>query len=272
MNNARDLYDERFRKGYRASLSGYEVARWHALRHLITRILRRQDARVVLDYGSGSGLHVDLWNTVFPEADLYFCDISGVALDKLRKSYPRYAANCALVEHDAAGFRDNLFDVVVSVEVMEHVEHLEAYLRDVLRLLKPNGCFVWTTPCGNILSIEHAYAALMGKIETTEEGYRRWRFEDPSHLRRLKSREIEEMMKSLGFRDIGFRFRAHFFSFLSDRFLRGRMRKVGDNLMRLDYSLFRRLPNGASMIGYAVKPDLSSGLARCISQIRKERR
>ena len=47
---------------------------------------------------------------------------------------------------------DNSFDVVVSVEVLEHVEEDELFLDQVRRVLKPGGCFLMTTPNGDYVA------------------------------------------------------------------------------------------------------------------------
>lgn len=245
------IYDRRYLSGYRESLSGYEFARWNALEHFIRKILRLHSIKTVLDYGSGSGLHIDLWKNVFPFADLYFCDISSVALEKLISKYPEFKSKCVEVKEDRAPFDNDFFDVVVSIEVIEHVENLNDYLKDIHRLLKPGGFFIWTTPCANHFSLEHIYNVLTNQIEKIGEGYRRWKWEDPTHLRRMKSNEIKGKLQDIGFENIGFRFRAHFFSFVCTRLFRGHLLELGERMMFLDYSLFRRLPNGASMIGYA---------------------
>ncbi len=44
---------------------------------------------------------------------------------------------------------DNSYDVIVSVEVLEHVEEDELFLDQVRRVLKPGGCFLMTTPNGD---------------------------------------------------------------------------------------------------------------------------
>jgi SAM-dependent methyltransferase len=248
------IYDKRYSEGYRGTLSGYEFARWSALDHFIRKILKLNNISTVLDYGSGSGLHVDLWKKLFPQAELYFCDISLVALEKLIKKYPALGRNCAEVKEDKALFDNDLFSVVLSVEVMEHVENLNSYLNDIYRLLKPGGIFIWTTPCANSFSIEHIYNILTNQIEETSEGYRRWRWEDQTHLRRLTSSEIKTKLQHIGFGSISFRFRAHLFSYFCTRFLKGSLQQLGEKMMLMDYSIFRKLPNCASMIGSAICP------------------
>ena len=247
------VYDQRYSGDYRKHLSGYETARWEALDHFITYFMRLNSGKKVLDYGAGSGLHVRLWEKLFPKAELYFCDISSVAMEKFKAKYVRHAEHYLLVDESQANFSNDTFDVIVSVEVMEHVEQLGSYLRDVHRLLKPGGRFVWTTPCANKFSIEHIFSAITRKIESVEEGYIRWKWEDSTHLRRLKSREIDNLLHECGFSDVQFRFRSHFFSFVCTYFpIRG-LNRLRERLMTLDYRLFRRFPNGASMIGSAKK-------------------
>jgi len=47
------------------------------------------------------------------------------------------------------------FDVIVAVEVLEHVEEDEVFVRNVARTLKPGGWFVMTTPNGDAVPIPH---------------------------------------------------------------------------------------------------------------------
>jgi ubiquinone/menaquinone biosynthesis C-methylase UbiE len=255
------IYDELYSGGYREVRSGFEIARHRALDHYISRVLKLGSAKKVLDYGAGSGLYVDLWEKAFRQAELHFCDISSVARDKFRAKHPRHADRYFLIHENDAAQADDSFDVIVSVEVMEHVEDLGAYLRDIARLLKPGGHFVWTTPCANWLSIEHVFSAMTGKIQQTGEGYRRWTWEDPTHLRRLRSREVDELLRAEGFSDVRFRFRSHVFSFVCTHLPTRHGQRFRDWLMTFDYSLLRCLPNGASMLGGARKsPRVSPSL------------
>ena len=250
-DDQRALYDTLYREGYRKGLGPLDVARLAALRHFIRHVVRPRSGARVLDYGCGPGINMTLWNDIFADVELYSCDISTVAIDELRHRFPDSGARSAVIDGERAPWPDAFFETVVSVEVMEHVANLNAYLADVRRLLVPGGVFVWTTPSANALSVEHVYASLTGNIEPTADGYRRWRFEDPTHLRRLKTGEIRGVLADMGFDGIRFRHRAHLFSFLCSRVLPGRLAGLGRWLVPLDYSLFRRLPNGASMIGMA---------------------
>ena len=252
MPESKDFYDECYEGEYRTKVVGYEVARQDALRHFIPVVCGIRNPQKVLDYGAGNGLYVKLWEEIFSKSELSFCEISPVALEKLKANYPQYAAHCYLMSGDHVGLPDDSFDVVVSIEVMEHVEDLSAYTGEILRLLKPGGKFIWTTPCANPFSIEHIYNLLTGQIEKLPDGYRRWKSEAPAHLRRLKSGEAKKVLLDNGFGEVDFRFRSHLFSFICSRFPR-RLKVLGEKLMLLDYRWFRRCPNGASILGCAVK-------------------
>ena len=46
-------------------------------------------------------------------------------------------------------FADATFDLIVSVEVLEHVDEDEQFIRHIARILKPGGVFLMTTPNGD---------------------------------------------------------------------------------------------------------------------------
>jgi SAM-dependent methyltransferase len=57
--------------------------------------------------------------------------------------------NVVLGDMTCSGLPDEAFDLVVSVEVLEHVEDDERFVGEVWRVLKPGGMFLMTTPNGD---------------------------------------------------------------------------------------------------------------------------
>ena len=147
-------------------------------------------------------------------------------MGKLTEKFTEFKESCYLVKNNTALIDSEQFDVITSVEVMEHMHDLYDYLKDIKRLLKPNGYFIWTTPYANILSIEHIYGELTGQIEKGNSILRIWKWDDPTQLRRLKTRELREILMDSGFYNINFRFRTHLFSFLCTNFFRRNFRKL----------------------------------------------
>ncbi len=53
------------------------------------------------------------------------------------------------------GFLADTFNVIVAVEVLEHVEEDELFVRNVAGILRPGGWFVMSTPNGDAMPIPH---------------------------------------------------------------------------------------------------------------------
>ncbi len=253
--NSSVVYDQRYATGYRQTLNSFELARASAVTHVLTKVLGLKGKRRALDYGSGSGLFTAVLRDALPEADLYACDISGVAIQQLKECQPRVSAEPMVDSRQPFG--QGLFDLVLSIEVLEHVDDLELYLQDIYDSLAPGGWFVWTTPCANAWSIEWLYSQLTRKVIRMEDGIN-WNWDEEGHVRRVKTGYIAKRLRKIGFDKVGFRMRSHFFSWtcvqLGKLIPKYRVHRMLEKIMFLDYTLFRRLPNGASMVGFARKP------------------
>jgi ubiquinone/menaquinone biosynthesis C-methylase UbiE len=112
----------------------------------------------VLDLGVGDGRTAALL-----AADrLTGADVSQVALDRARKRLPD--AELVLVEPDAPlPFADNEFDLVTSIETIEHIRDVQLALSEIRRVLRPGGRLALTTPAASrfrvlFRGIEHPYS------------------------------------------------------------------------------------------------------------------
>jgi SAM-dependent methyltransferase len=108
-------------------------ARW-----LLER-LPPESAPRVLDYGAGEGKYLQLLRRSKPAADLVGVDIRNPhSLPDFE--FHRVAPGAELP------FAANSFDLVISCDVLEHVEHLDQSLGEIHRVLRNNGSFVGFVP------------------------------------------------------------------------------------------------------------------------------
>ena len=100
-----------------------------------------EPARHALDLGCGDGAVA----ARIPAQRVTLADVSAVALDRARAQLPE--AEAVEIEPDAPlPFDDNVFDLVVCTEVLEHVRDVQLLLSEARRVLEPRGRLAVTTP------------------------------------------------------------------------------------------------------------------------------
>lgn len=113
----------------------------------------------VLDLGAGEGYfsqwvgeHVRRVLRVDPSTVLAACDVTPEIFKYGAISCDRIASDGRLPYADAS------FDVVCSLEVVEHVEDQFAFCREILRVLRPGGSAIISTP--NVLNMNSRWRLL----------------------------------------------------------------------------------------------------------------
>ena len=101
----------------------------------------------VLDYGCGSGYGTALISE--HSLEVTGIDISSEAIEYAQSQYS--APNLKYMRIDPAEvaplpFPDSSFDVVLSFQVIEHVQNVSAYLQEIDRVLVPGGKVIIATP------------------------------------------------------------------------------------------------------------------------------
>jgi SAM-dependent methyltransferase len=97
---------------------------------LALKRIESTDRLIILDYGAG----VSPYRYLFPNSEYRRADIG----DLVKPDY--------LIKQDGSVPEEsNVFDMVLSTQVLEHVDDPEAYLCECFRLLKPGGVLVLTT-------------------------------------------------------------------------------------------------------------------------------
>jgi ubiquinone/menaquinone biosynthesis C-methylase UbiE len=123
--------------------------KWHTRRglelgvaryHLPTRFIKD---RLVLDVACGDGI-----GTAYLSAGGAAAVCGGdISMDSLRHAR-RLCGNgnhFTVLDVGALPYKDGVFDVVVSIETIEHIREQEQYLRECRRVLKEGGYFVCST-------------------------------------------------------------------------------------------------------------------------------
>lgn len=117
------------RKDPDVDFSGREPP-WHFTRELLTWIPRaKSPSSVALDLGCGNGLHSEI------------CQHAGFQWAGLDYAHPRAPI---LGDGHALPFRSNSIEFVLSMAVLEHIRFPFLLACEVMRVLKPGGCYLGT--------------------------------------------------------------------------------------------------------------------------------
>jgi 2-polyprenyl-3-methyl-5-hydroxy-6-metoxy-1,4-benzoquinol methylase len=117
-------------------------ARYEITIHAILNLRLRGD---FLDVGCGDGLLMARLAPIMHR--VVGIDSEGAAI-RWAKEQLREFANCELL-HTASSdlpFAENVFEVVASADVIEHLKDPAHHLREISRMLRPEGALVLTTP------------------------------------------------------------------------------------------------------------------------------
>lgn len=96
-------------------------------------------------------------------------------------------------------FDDAAYDIVLAGEIIEHIVDTEGFLREILRLLRPGGAAIVSTP--NVLWWKYRLAMLAGRYPDVLESRLRYG-DDFGHVRAFSPDVLRSLMEEVGFRDV----------------------------------------------------------------------
>ena len=149
VENTKEYYNNRLGNENESTVLNMEDwFRWFEIELKIKQYLKDNNSRklYILDYGCGTGW---LSNQLCKYAEVTGIDISDKAVLLASKKYPQVtflAFDGSSKEVEKLG--NKKFDIIVSSEVIEHVENQGGYFDKMMSFLKPNGLLVLTTPNG----------------------------------------------------------------------------------------------------------------------------
>lgn len=148
---------------------------WNGRRALLKLILEGSRPKKILDVGCGTGETLSYLQKLFPKAKLYGIDSSDKAI---RFSKSRGHKNIILAKAEKIPFQDNFFDVVLLLDVLEHIKNHQKAIDEAKRVLRKGGKIIITSPGLSFIWSRH----------DTEQG----------HYRRYTRREIRKLALNAG--------------------------------------------------------------------------
>jgi 2-polyprenyl-3-methyl-5-hydroxy-6-metoxy-1,4-benzoquinol methylase len=124
---------------------------WQRLRKVMEYVHRPTPYENILDFGCGSGVMLPYLSSVSTQVTAMDLDL--LPIQSVEKYIPlpknvivKDAAKTAIIDLPA-----NSFDLIIALDVLEHVHNLPKTLNELLALLKPGGQLIVSGPTENIL-------------------------------------------------------------------------------------------------------------------------
>jgi 2-polyprenyl-3-methyl-5-hydroxy-6-metoxy-1,4-benzoquinol methylase len=124
---------------------------WQRLRKVMDHIQRPVPYSFILDFGCGSGVMLPFLANI--SSQVAAMDVDLLPLERTQKYIP-LAGNIEVKDAAKTAVTDlipNSFDLIIALDVLEHVQDLPRTLNELLTLLKPNGQLIVSGPTENIL-------------------------------------------------------------------------------------------------------------------------
>lgn len=140
----RQYYDKRF-GNQSQRLNEEETIRKNAITEVLKKNFTDRQIRIA-DFGCGRGWLSDVLSAFGIVTGF---DISEQAIANARRSFPGINFVCLDASAPLPAEHHGKFDLVVSSEVIEHLEDQVAYVKNLSKLLATGGHFIITTPNGS---------------------------------------------------------------------------------------------------------------------------
>src|SRR3989344_1059616 len=119
----------------------WHIAKQKLVKDLIKRFIRKKNLKI-LDLGCGTG---GVLSTLKSLGSIYGLDKTNHALTKAKSRGIKNLTRHNL-DNVPLPFKKNQFDLVLTLDVLEHLRNPETTITDIKRILKPSGYLIITVP------------------------------------------------------------------------------------------------------------------------------
>src|SRR3989344_11821 len=145
----------------------------------------------LLDIGCGEGYFLQKLLSQRKSIQAFGVDISQTNLNFAKKHIPD--AKFLLAPAEKLPFKTAFFDCITCLEVLDHLPKPEKPIREIYRVLKPDGTFILSIP-----SYDNPLWPPIWKLWTWTLG-RKWRH---AHIQGFNQTSIQPLLRKMGFTDI----------------------------------------------------------------------
>lgn len=160
---------------------------WHT--HKLSAVLSfvYKNPKKILDTGCASGWFISRISNKFPDAECFGVDLYKDAIEYAKKRYKNISFTVA--DAHRLPYKNNSFDVVVSTEVIEHLNNPEIALGEIYRVLGKNGKCIIEVDSGSLLFtiVWFLWTKFTGQV---------WH---EAHLHSFNPQKLEKLLKQVGF-------------------------------------------------------------------------
>ncbi len=180
LERERQFHDQAYAENARAAVASYYVVTDVCWRHYRGFIDERAVGRDLLEYGCGMGGYAI--RLAMRGARVTGIDLSDVAIAAARRAADAAGAEVAYHAMDAEqlAFPDDSFDLVYGAGILHHLD-LDRSLRELARVLRPDGAAIFLEPLGHNPFL-NLYRRMTSRLRTEDEHPLRW-----SDLRRAEA-------------------------------------------------------------------------------------
>lgn len=152
--------------------------------------------RKILNVGSGPFLE---FQAVYrPDREFTICDVDERAILMAQEQHGARLSGADVLAPDAPWpYRDGEFDLVVTMDVIEHLPEPTPWLRELIRVLRPGGQLYLTTPNYGSLSPLPLIEATALELVARRQGFSRRHL----HPTRFTKASLENALRQVGFND-----------------------------------------------------------------------
>jgi len=121
----------------------------HNKRHYLTlELIKKENPKKILEIGSGDGYFAEKLFALKKENNLKF-EVTGIEIaeKRIERSIKKVPEG-KFIQGDVVDlpFKDKSFDLVIASEVLEHIPKYRQAMKEIKRVLSPNGALIITFP------------------------------------------------------------------------------------------------------------------------------